>query len=360
MADLKTILRSLFGRGPHSRATTASAETQIRILSEVTRAVGSSLQGPDAAHRLITEAVTTLLHVERSILFIPRGDYYQAVAASGIVDPATVNSLKVPKNTGAIGTVFATGRTLFIADTSRPPVPLSDLVQYLGAQSLLIAPLKQQNEVLGVITADTRRDGQAFKAEDVRLLEVFGSFAALVASEAKVIAELRQRNTELDRLLRLMRELNDAADPNVVLERVLHTAVELTNSTSGTLVFVDASQRELVIRASAGLPRDIAKSLKLKIGQGVTGWVAREGKSARIDDVRSDERYIAASKDIRSELAVPILGGGGNDVIGVINVDSTQTDAYSPRHQDVLESLAELAAAKLRLALAAAEGSDAT
>lgn len=347
-ATLPATLRNLFRLGQPASGP-LRADQQIRMLDELTRAVGSSLEGPDAAHPLITEAVTSLLHVERSILFMaePGASHFRIAAASGIIDPAIFAQLTPPIHEGAIGEVYRSGRSIRIADTNHSEVPLSELAGLLGARSILAVPLKVQNEVLGVLTADTRRDGTPLGEADLRLLQVFGGFAALVASEARLIAELRNRNRELDGLFAVVRQLNSEAESGGVLQAVLQQAIEQTSAHSGSLVFVDPRRDELVIRASEGLS-DKGQQLRLSLGEGVTGWVAREGTSARIDDVRLDDRYVAVRENVRSELAVPVRVG--DRVIGVLNVDADHPGAFARKDQDLLEALADLAAARIRLA----------
>ncbi len=78
------------------------------------------------------------------------------------------------------------------------------------------------------------------------------------------------------------------------------------------------------------------------MGEGVTGWVARHGKTVRVGDVAQDQRYVAARRGVKSELAVPLEVNG--ETRGVINVDSDRADAFSADDQDLLEQLAVQAA----------------
>src|SRR5204862_8147424 len=84
--------------------------------------------------------------------------------------------------------------------------------------------------------------------------------------------------------------------------------------------------------------------LRLRVGEGITGWVARTGKPARVSDVHKDARYIMVQPDVRSELAVPLEVQG--ETRGVLNVDSDRLDAFSANDQELLEELA-LQAAKV-------------
>src|SRR5436190_21620854 len=82
--------------------------------------------------------------------------------------------------------------------------------------------------------------------------------------------------------------------------------------------------------------------IKLRVGQGITGWVARTGRAARVNDVRTDRRYVMIDPAVRSELAVPLEVGG--EVRGVLNVDSDRVGAFSEADQELLTALAVEAA----------------
>lgn len=348
LGRLQSTIRDLFS-SQSTAATPVHAEYQIRILSELTRAVGSSLEGPESAHRLITEAVTSLLNVERSILFLPSDNgQLQAVAASGVFHPSALAELSVARDEGIVGRAYSECRTVLVEDTEDPDFPLNDLARRLEVSSILAAPLKAQNEAVGVITADSPRTDEPFSAASAQVLEVFGGFAALVTSEARLIDELRRKNDMLESLFDVARRINTDPSPAAVLQTVLSSAIELTGATSGSLVFVDEERHQLVIRAAEGLPADVKETLKLGIGQGVTGWVARHGESVRIPDVLEDERYVEASGDVRAELAAPVRTG--DRIIGVLNVDSSERDAFDDGHRSLLEALADLAATTIRLA----------
>ncbi|MGZ4975392.1 MAG: GAF domain-containing protein, partial [Limisphaerales bacterium] len=97
----------------------------------------------------------------------------------------------------------------------------------------------------------------------------------------------------------------------------------------------------LEIQASTGLPTN-APEVRLRVGQGITGWVAQTGKLACVGDVRKDPRYVMLRRGVRSELAVPmeVLG----ELRGVLNVDSDRADAFTIADQELLQELAVQAA----------------
>ena len=77
--------------------------------------------------------------------------------------------------------------------------------------------------------------------------------------------------------------------------------------------------------------------MKLSLGQGITGWAALHGRALVVNDVRDEPRYISIRPNIRSEMAVPMEDHG--TVIGVVNVDSEELDAYGESSLKILTLL---------------------
>ena len=142
-------------------------------------------------------------------------------------------------------------------------------------------------------------------------------------------------------LARVSGVINSSLEPKRVLDLVLREAVATMNATSGSVVLIDPHTQLLEIEAATGLNKN-ARQLKLAIGRGVTGWVAKTGQPLRVPDVTADVRYISVRKDVRSELAVPLLLEG--QLIGVLNVDSTRKNAFSAADEALLVALGNHAA----------------
>ena len=123
----------------------------------------------------------------------------------------------------------------------------------------------------------------------------------------------------------------------------------LVGHTYGAILLIDQTTGRLVPFALSDLGRpgdraaidaDIAtiEAVDVRVGRGVTGWVAEHGESVRLGDTGADPRYLDVRSDVRSELCVPIRAG--ERVIGVVNVESNDVDAYSADDQVVLETVA--------------------
>jgi len=155
------------------------------------------------------------------------------------------------------------------------------------------------------------------------------------------LAELKERYERLHLLHQVSNVIHSTLDAQQALQLILREAIRLMRASSGSVVLINPTNGFLEIHASQGLPANAAQ-LKLRVGEGITGWVARTGTPARVDDVKKDPRYIMVRRNVRSELAVPLEVQG--EIRGVLNVDSGRADAFNASDQELLEALAVQAA----------------
>jgi signal transduction histidine kinase len=155
------------------------------------------------------------------------------------------------------------------------------------------------------------------------------------------LLKLKQQHERLRLLYQVSNVIHSTLDSQEALQLIVSEAVRVMRASSGSVVLINPTSGFLEISASQNLPGAAAK-LKLRVGEGITGWVARTGKPARVGDVAQDARYVAARRGVKSELAVPLEVNG--EVRGVINVDSERVDAFNADDQDLLAQLAVQAA----------------
>ena len=157
------------------------------------------------------------------------------------------------------------------------------------------------------------------------------------------LTELRARYERLNLLYQVSNVIHSTLEPREALKLILGEAVRLMRASSGSVALFNPTTGFLEIDVSHGLPPN-ALQLRLRLGEGITGWVARAGKPARVGDVSKDPRYIMVQPNVRSELAVPLEVSG--QVRGVLNVDSDRLNAFGSEDQELLQELA-LQAAKV-------------
>ncbi|NQT90534.1 MAG: GAF domain-containing sensor histidine kinase [Candidatus Omnitrophica bacterium] len=110
----------------------------------------------------------------------------------------------------------------------------------------------------------------------------------------------------------------------------------------GSLMLMDEKKKELFIKNARGLGEDIVKVTRVKLGEGISGWVAKEGKPLLIKDISKNKDFKQYKKKegkryhTESLLSVPIKVGG--KIIGVINVNNKKTKKTFTRNDLVLLS----------------------
>ena len=154
------------------------------------------------------------------------------------------------------------------------------------------------------------------------------------------VPKLKSRLERLELLYQVSNVIHSTLEAQEALQLIVSEGVRMVRASSGSVVLINPSGF-LEIHASQNLPGP-ARRLQLRVGEGITGWVARHGKPARVGDVSQDPRYVAARRGVKSELAVPLEVNG--EIRGVINMDSDRNDAFSADDQELLQELAVQAA----------------
>lgn len=134
------------------------------------------------------------------------------------------------------------------------------------------------------------------------------SFAFVVVGLASGIFtnQLRQRRNDFKTLYEIGKKLSSPLQLEEMLS--LLTTVISTNCHSDfcTILLIDESTDELVIKAHRGLPTEIVKDVRLKIGQEVPGWVVEHGKSVYLSDLTRETTLGCLVPNVRSVIAVPL------------------------------------------------------
>ncbi len=129
-------------------------------------------------------------------------------------------------------------------------------------------------------------------------------------------------------------------------DALLKTFVDSTREATGTQVcsvyLWDETSRRLVLAATNGLATEGVGIVSMRLGKGVTGWVADKRRSLAVPNTREEPRFhwIPGLDQERfiSMLSVPVLAG--TRLVGVINVQTEQTHYFTEAEVAQLEAIA--------------------
>ena len=135
------------------------------------------------------------------------------------------------------------------------------------------------------------------------------------------------------------------ADPAVALGQILDVIIGHFQASSGSIALLNPDTGRLEIEAQRGLPADY-HDVVLRLGQGITGWVAFHGRAQLVADVTRDTRYVRIRPSVLAEMAAPMDENG--QVLGVINLDSDTAGAFDEDDLALLVRFTEEVTAVMR------------
>jgi diguanylate cyclase (GGDEF)-like protein len=166
--------------------------------------------------------------------------------------------------------------------------------------------------------------------------------------------ETPSRADRFQALCELSQEMALVEDEWSIYRVVLEVARKVLDFFNCAILLVDEQTQELVIVDEQGYPAGTRGMRIALLGErGISRWVAVHGEALYVPDVRLDDRYVSGVPQARSELAVPIKIR--NRVLGVLNVESDNTDAFDKDEALLLQALASQLAVALELNRARAE-----
>ncbi len=153
------------------------------------------------------------------------------------------------------------------------------------------------------------------------------------------------RDKEIKILRRIIEILNSGLDLNIIFHNVISMALEYTKADSCFLYILDRKNNELVLMASSNPHPNILRKIKLKVGEGVTGWVAEKKEPVIIaEKAFQDPRFkmFNSLPEDRYEafIGIPIILR--DKVVGVINFQHRSKKKYSKATIRSLMTIAQL------------------
>ncbi|MDE2127595.1 MAG: GAF domain-containing protein [Armatimonadetes bacterium] len=148
----------------------------------------------------------------------------------------------------------------------------------------------------------------------------------------KLRAELEENRGEAEALRKVAEATGLSFDLEEMLKVAASIAVRMTGTDSCQVYLWDAARQELILRATDESFGAVVGKIRLKLGEGITGWAARERRSVAVSQRAWEDprfRFFAEMQEgeYESILSVPLLARG--DVLGVINVRTRQTHEYT-------------------------------
>jgi GAF domain-containing protein len=312
---------------------------ELTMLHEVSLAAASTLSPQEIAERVIAVVEQGLGFEYQSVYLVDdkRGVLELIGRDGGRQDRPPELSM----GQGLAGWVAECGIGLRVGDVSQD----ARYVEIIpGVCSTLVVPLAVGGRVIGVLEASSSYC-DAFSADDERLIVTVARQLAVAIENARLYQETGRRLTEVSTLYQLARQVNTSLDVQDRLNSIVWSLKQAMGCRSCSIALLDPINDVLEIRAEAGIEGKWRKDFKLRLGEGVAGRVAAEGKPMYVADTLEMADFIFFDRSVRSLLTVPL--SVQDKIIGTLSVDSDQTHAFSAAD----ERLIGIAAAQAAIAI---------
>ncbi|MCU0487901.1 MAG: GAF domain-containing protein [Anaerolineales bacterium] len=244
--------------------------------------------------------------------------------------------LVLPVAESLAGLVVEAGRSLRFGRFEEIPRYYDDPK---GTNSVMAAPLKNRNQVIGVLMVESPNlDFYTLNDED--MLQVVASILAGVMINLDFYKETRQRQRNLELIHQVLEQVVGMNDEAEIAQTTAELMAEYFGYEFSLILVSDPPGLNLVNLGVSGTKRSlIERGYAYSVEQGITGRVYRSGMSYFSNDVSQDPGYLPIPGwEGGSEICVPLRDG--ERVFGVINLENSHKQAFLESDQILVETLA--------------------
>jgi diguanylate cyclase (GGDEF)-like protein len=158
------------------------------------------------------------------------------------------------------------------------------------------------------------------------------------------------RNRQLQELLifhDVAKALTSSLDLDSILQTIMEKMAEYFRPDTWSLLMVDEAREELYFAIAVGTASEALKNVRLKVGEGIAGWVAKHGERLVVPDVMNDPRFAKRIDEVtkwetRTIICVPLRSK--HRVLGVIQLVNVDMEHFNDQEVYFLQSLCDYGA----------------
>lgn len=201
-----------------------------------------------------------------------------------------LKGLRMKNEAGIAGHVLKTGRPYVSSNLGKDK-------HWLGIKTskehgnMLAVPLFRKKRAIGVIEVINKIDSRPFTRFDLKILKSLANHFSIIMERAELFSELDGRLRQFSTLQEVGNLLNSTLDQKIVRHRAMEAITSIMRAEAGSLLLVDEKNKQLYFEVALGEKGDKIKEVRLNIGEGIAGWVAKHGRPLVINDVARDKRF---------------------------------------------------------------------
>ena len=315
---------------------------EYELLTEIGKAISS---------RLDQDEILRTIQIELGQIFDTSHFYISFLDGDQIRFELEVRDNRVlPKRSRELRNAFTehvirSGEPLLIRsdlETTRRSLGISH-VPDRPAKCLIAAPIFLGNKASGIMVAMHPDREFVFEQRDLDVLVTAAGQASVAVENARLFAEEQRRSRQLAFLNNVSRTAISSDDPVHMLGQIVGEIQKNFSFDHIGIGLLDYGTKEIEIKAEAGATAH-AMGKRIPLGTGILGRVARTGERALVQNALPGN-LTGILPDSRAVLCIPITYG--ESLLGVLNVESRNENAFSPQDVLILNTLADLLATAL-------------
>ena len=256
----------------------------------------------------------------------------------------------LPKRSRKIGNgltehILRTGTPLLIeSDLEQMRAKLGvDFVPLRPARSFCAVPVFLGGKAVGVMAAlSTQREAQ-FQARDLEVMQTAAGQLGVAIENARLFTEEQRRARHLAFLNTISKMAISSEDAEQMMADIVREIQKNFRYDHIGIGIMDYATKDIEIKAEAGTTSQ-TKGRRVPVGSGVLGKVARTGVSALVQNAGPGQ-LAGVLAESRAVLCLPI--SYGETLLGVLNIESRDENAFAPQDVLILNTLADLLATAL-------------
>ena len=314
---------------------------KLALLAEAAHLLNSTLEY-DELMKNVLRLVVRAVDAEAATVF--RFDpAYQDLRVRFYSGDDEPRQMTIPIGRGFVGWVAQHNQPVLNNDPQHDERYSHEIEEKQGVKirSILCYPLNLQGKFFGVIEALNKRTG-AFDQSDLDTFNVLSDQIALAIRNAQLYRISRRQALQRKTLFDVSKQLMSPLTLDEVLHNILVALQKVVDFNAGGIYLIDHKSGDVESITSVGYEKVLEADLRMKIGEGIVGSVARTGRPELVSDVSRDARYINARPETKSEIVVPVLSDARK--IGVLNLESDRLNAFTDEDMEILTTFASQAA----------------
>jgi PAS domain S-box-containing protein len=332
-----------------------TSRTSLELLYNVSREIAAALDLRTVLQRVLFLSMKNVGAITGSLIVLD--EHHQPLESTIIIGDQvhdhTTQQLRITYEHGLAGWVMRHREAVLVPDTSkderwfRRP---DDEADRTGPKSAVSAPILARDELVGVMTLVHPTPG-TFEQDHLDLVQAIADQAGIAVLNARLYAESQRQMRIMTALAESAAAITASLKTDDVLQRILDQIIQGLQVEVVSLALIDPQTQEVVFRAATGEQGAGVVGVRMALGQGIAGWVAKVGEGVIIPDVQNDPRWFSGVDQKTSFITkaiacAPIRYHG--EVIGVLEALNPLAGIFGPDALPVLSGIGGLAGTAIR------------